>query len=414
MITVLVVEDDNVKFGQIKQVLVSSGVSEERISHANNSVDAFEMCRRSRYDILLLDINLPKRYDGAAARGEGIALLRRIGRDPECLKPRYVVGITAYDDVVTEFGEEFADQLWSLVHYSEQSDRWKGQVRGKVEYVSALRRSDNFSDGTTYGVDVAVICALSDPEWAAVKSLPCDWQPLRVAHDHTRYIVGTIETSTRPISIISAAAPRMGMPASAVLASKMVSTFRPRILGMTGICAGRSSKTKLGDVVVANPAFDWGSGKIDSKDGRPRFRPSPHQLEMNTDLHGILAEVFSDPSLLARIRAECPPAPERGNLEVHFAPIASGAAVVANAGIFDELLDNNRDITGLEMEAYGIHVAAVGCAKPRPLPLVMKGVCDYADEDKSDDYQSFSAHVSARCFYEAVRALYTSNRIDEI
>lgn len=88
--------------------------------------------------------------------------------------------------------------------------------------------------------------------------------------------------------------------------------------------------------------------------------------------------------------------------------------MLANADIFEELLDKNRDITGLEMEAYGIHVAATGCAKPRPLPLVMKGVCDYADEDKSDDYQAFAAHVSAKCFYEAVRALYSSGRINEI
>ncbi|MES3044947.1 hypothetical protein [Sphingomonas faeni] len=412
---VLIVEDDNFKFGAIKSVVIAAGVSSSRIQHASNSVDAYEKCKASRFDLLLLDVNIPRRFDEKdALRGEGISFLRRISRDTDIHKPQYIVGITAFDDVLEEFGSDFADELWSLVRYSEQSDIWKGQVTAKVEYVSALRRSYNFTDGRTFGVDVAVVCALNDPEWSALLALPCDWQPLRLPHDHTRYMTGTIETASRPISIVSAAAPRMGMPASAVLASKMVASFRPRILGMTGICAGRASKVHLGDAVIADPAYDWGSGKIDSRDNKPRFRPSPHQLDMNVDLKEFLQEFFKDPATRAGIRAKCPAPPSRGDLEVHIAPMASGAAVVANAAIFDELLDRNRDIAGLEMEAYGIFVAAMGCAKPRPLPLVIKGVCDFADEDKVDDYQSFAAHVSARCFYEAIKSLYETGRVTEL
>lgn len=414
VISILVVEDDNFKFGQVKSVLIGAGVESSQIHHATNSIEASECCKKRRYDLLLLDVNIPRRYDEAPTRGEGITLLRRITRDPDLHRPLYVVGITAYEDVIAEFGEDFSSELWSLVGYSEQSDRWKSQVVAKIEYIQASQKSNNFTDGLTFGVDVGLICALSDTEWAAVQALPCDWQPLRLPHDQTSYITGTIETASRSISIVSAAAPRMGMPASAALASKVITAFRPRILAMTGICAGRASKTRLGDVVIGDPVYDWGSGKIDSKDNRPRFRPSPHQLDMNIDLREFLKEFFRDASTRARIRAKCPPPPARGDLEVHIAPMASGAAVVANAELFDELLDRNRDITGLEMEAYGVFVAATACSKPRPMPIVIKGVCDFADEDKSDDYQSFAAHVSARCFYEAVQVLYETGRIEDI
>lgn len=411
MINVLIIEDNIQKLGRLKQAVLSCGIDERHLRHALNSVEAMSAVEELRFDLVLLDVNLPRRLGEKETRGEGLELLRRINRNPSVMQPRYVVGITAFDDVVAEFGEEFADQLWSLIHYSENSDRWQSQVSAKIEYISALRKSDNFSDGRTYGIDVALVCALPDVELAAVKELPCEWQPLRIPHDHTHYITGTIETDEATISIVAAAAPRMGMPASAVLASKMVSTFRPRILGMTGICAGRSSKTSLGDVVVAEPAFDWGSGKIDSHEGMPRFRPSPHQLDLNVDLSAFLVNFFDDPALLASIRSKCSAAPERGDLKVRVAPMASGASVIANSKLFEELLDGNRDITGLEMEAYGIFVAATGCAKPRPFPLVMKSVCDFADEDKRDDYQRYAAQTSARCFYEAVKQLYATKTI---
>jgi len=414
MINILIVEDSLEKLGRLKQAVLNCGIEERQVRHAFNSVEAMERLLEMRFDLVLLDVNIPRRFDEPAVRGEGLELLRRVSRDPDVHKPRYVVGVTAYDDVVEEFGEDFADQLWSLIHYSENSDRWQSQVNAKIDYIRALRESDNFSDGRTYGIDVALICALPDVELSAVKELPCEWQPLRLPHDQTHYLTGTIEAKGVSISIVAAAAPRMGMPASAVLASKMVSTFRPKILGMTGICAGRASKTGLGDVVIAEPAFDWGSGKIDSHAGEPRFRPSPHQLDLNVDLAAFLKNLFDDVGLLATIRSKCNAAPNRGDLKVRVAPMASGASVVANAKLFEELLDGNRDITGLEMEAYGIFVAANGCAKPRPIPLVMKSVCDFADEDKDDDYQRYAAQTSARCFYEAIKRLYESGTIRDL
>jgi len=408
MIRVLIVEDDLPKFGALKLAVIEAGVNERHIEHAFNTTDAIALCRQYQFDLLLLDVNIPKKFNGEPVRGEGVSLLRRIQRDNDSIKPKHIVGVTAYADVLSEFGQEFADQLWTLVHYSEDNDRWVGQVKAKVDYVAALKRSENFTDGSTFGVDVAVICALPDVEWRAIRALPCGWQPLRIPHDQTRYISGSIETPGRSISIISAAAPRMGLPSTAVLASKIVANFRPRILAMTGICAGRAGKSELGDVIIADPAYDWGSGKIDTHDGKPRFRPSPHHLDLDVDVAESLRELFGDAGLRATIRERCPSAPGRGDLQVHIAPMASGAAVIANAATFEGLIDKNRDVMGLEMEGYSVFAAASGCSKPRPLPIVMKAVCDFADEGKADDAQAFAAAASANCFLEAIKCLFSS------
>lgn len=49
---------------------------------------------------------------------------------------------------------------------------------------------------------------------------------------------------------------------------------------------------------------------------------------------------------------------------------------------------------GLDMEAYGVVYAAQNATDPRPIPLVIKSVCDYANDEKTDQYQKFAAYTS--------------------
>ena len=50
----------------------------------------------------------------------------------------------------------------------------------------------------------------------------------------------------------------------------------------------------------------------------------------------------------------------------------------------------------LDMESYEVMYAVKGSTVPRPKGLVIKGVCDYADEEKSNRYQKFAAFNSAQ------------------
>ncbi|MCI6585699.1 MAG: hypothetical protein MSC47_01020 [Oscillibacter sp.] len=55
------------------------------------------------------------------------------------------------------------------------------------------------------------------------------------------------------------------------------------------------------------------------------------------------------------------------------------------------------------MESYAVAYAAEHAVEPRPVPLIIKSVCDYADAQKSDQYQKFAAFTSceyAKLLYE--------------
>jgi nucleoside phosphorylase len=58
---------------------------------------------------------------------------------------------------------------------------------------------------------------------------------------------------------------------------------------------------------------------------------------------------------------------------------------------------------GLDMESYAVVYAANHASAPRPIPIIIKSICDFADSKKADDYQRFAAYTScefAKLLYE--------------
>lgn len=402
---ILIIEDDSTKYGRIVGTLSAADVASDEVVHAISAAEALEHLQAKQFDLMLLDVNIPRRLGEPPIRGGGLEVLRQMNRSDLYRRPLYIVGVTAYSDVIDEFRDAFDEYLWTLIWYSDTSDRWMSQLHSKLEYVRAAKTSMNFSDGVTYGVDFAIICALENPELAAIRDLPLDWQSLRLPHDEARYLAGSFTEGPQRRSVVAAVAPRMGMPASSVLAAKVIHQFRPRFLIMAGICAGRRDKVQIGDVIIADPTWDWGSGKIAVGTEGSRFLPSPHQLDLDIDVVETLKELKSDAVVLERVRrlakGNRPPA----ETSIHVGPLASGAAVVAHGPTFDGLVESNRGLLGIDMEAYGIAAAAQGSGRPRPHSLIIKSVCDFADHEKDDDYQSYASSVSALVVLEVMHRL---------
>ncbi|KAK3293566.1 nucleoside phosphorylase domain-containing protein [Chaetomium fimeti] len=78
--------------------------------------------------------------------------------------------------------------------------------------------------------------------------------------------------------------------------------------------------------------------------------------------------------------------PDGKRTRVWYGPIGSGDKVVKNARIRDELRDK-YNVIGLEMEAAGtMNRIPVG---------VIRGVCDYGDEHKNEEWQPYAAAMAA-------------------
>lgn len=92
--------------------------------------------------------------------------------------------------------------------------------------------------------------------------------------------------------------------------------------------------------------------------------------------------------------------PEPPAFQIHVAPMATGAAVTEDAGIFPCLAESMRKVLGVEMEASAL--GALGEIHGLPV-LVAKGVSDYGDALKDDRYRLFAARAAAECLIALLR-----------
>ena len=242
-----------------------------------------------------------------------------------------------------------------------------------------------------FGCSVALIVA-TEAEEKAVRDLYPHWEPLTLPGDTQEYFETHFLTPDgKPQRLIRARQAQMGMTAASTLSTKLIYLFRPRYLIMVGIAAGVALKEleeqMYGDVIVADSVWNYEFGKfVPASDGvisfgSIGFQPRPASLD-------LLAPVY--PYVQAAINS-----PENQN-HVYIGPIASGSSVVANSEVLAKQIHSQQRMTaGLDMEAYAVAYAAAHAPCPRPTAIIVKSVCDYADSEKSDQYQKFAAYTAA-------------------
>jgi tetratricopeptide (TPR) repeat protein/nucleoside phosphorylase len=89
--------------------------------------------------------------------------------------------------------------------------------------------------------------------------------------------------------------------------------------------------------------------------------------------------------------------------KVHVAPMGSGNQVIEDKAIWDSLTESMRKTAGLEMEAATIGAIAHSQRDKRLEPLVMKGVMDFANQGRDDNFKKFAGRASAECLLAFLR-----------
>jgi len=160
---------------------------------------------------------------------------------------------------------------------------------------------------------------------------------------------------------------------------------------MTGICAGVRGECELGDVLVASPSWDWQMGKYvkEAMEVAPDQIPVPEEvsrrmtlLEKERKFFIELSEAYTGekPNQIPRLRP---------------GPLASGSAVLADQATVETIKAQHRKALGVDMEIYGMYSAVRDSAAPKPIPVALKSVCDFADHLKNDKYQKYASYMSA-------------------
>ncbi|KAJ5419432.1 uncharacterized protein N7487_002982 [Penicillium crustosum] len=301
-----------------------------------------------------------------------------------------------------------------------------------------MNRPQQQDPESTDSYTIAWICALQEEYFCACRMLDEEFTgpDMSEANDDNTYVYGRIEKHYVVVGCLPAG--RYGTHSAARVARDMVRTFpHLRFALMVGIGGGAPTARndiRLGDVVVSQPTDGFGGviqydlGKL--KDGR--FQRTGQLNAPPEKLLGVILQMcrlFSDkkkpdrfaehlqrlddmedyqrPTVDQLSSIEYPPRdtktckegashsvvvrPERRNhrvFHVHYGNIASGNTVLKDAIMRDKFAnDPELNILCFEMEAAGL-MNNIPC-------LVIRGICDYCDSHKNDDWHKYAALTAA-------------------
>lgn len=220
--------------------------------------------------------------------------------------------------------------------------------------------------------DVAILTALPE-EFAEVQGVLRLLRASEVTLGTRRYVIGRFPGVNGELTCAITLLGSMGNVDSAVAASDILRDLDPAVLIVVGIAGGvPGPDRKLGDVVVADAVFYYEPEKLAGQKRQLR----PQRLKLSGDA------LQSAKMLLAARR------------DVHFGPIAAGEQVIASSARTRSLLKLEPKLEAIEMESWGV-ACAIAASLARTQLLVFRGVSDFADESKGDDWHVAAARAAA-------------------
>ncbi|MBZ9881959.1 hypothetical protein LB535_06300 [Mesorhizobium sp. CA10] len=389
---ILIVDDHPKRYDRLIAAFGGIGVAREQIDLVGCANAAREKIEQHLYDLLILDILLPLWPEADESVQHSADLLFEIREKELPNPPRHILGITADREIAASVLREFEDQTWTVLNYADDNDEWVSRATNCARFLLARRAEPQKQDER---IDLAIVCALAKPEQAEVLKLPWNWSAARPIDDLVFVHDGHLEVGGRRLTVCLTTAPRMGMVSTGLRTASIIALLKPRLVAMTGICAGVRDKVKLGDVLFADPSWDFQSGKRVRDKESTQFSMRPHHLPASALVRSHVEQLRDDKAALGAIAANYPEDPS-GVPRIFVGPVASGSAVLADGNVIKEIRAQHQELIGVEMEIYGMFAAVHAATRPQPLCFALKGVCDFADPDKEDGHQRFAAYASAQ------------------
>ncbi len=376
----LLIEDSEEKAAAISDfVLLKDSLAS--IEHVDNLSDARICILTKKYDLIIFDVYLPNQK-GEIEQDISAEIVADFSKSHNY----YVetIAITKYVDEALERSPLFNDNGITLVSYlggdGVADQQWKDSLAYKIRRISSRSR-----------LDFVVFCAL-------IKE--------RIGYVNTAARIGDLKQigglNCQEIFIdkyrgMCITPSRMGLVNMAVASTKAIELFSPKIVAMSGICAGVEGESKLLDIVVGQICWEYQTGKF--KEGK--FRQEPYQVPMNTLLKTEIEQLAEQPEFVRNLKEGLFDT-ELKDSTVRVAPVSSGSVVIADAERMSAIGEQHRKWAALEMEMYSMYEAASQslCA---PLFFGAKAVVDMGDSAKGDSLHATACTISARFIVEVLK-----------
>ncbi len=209
----------------------------------------------------------------------------------------------------------------------------------------------------------------------------------------------------RELSIVIGNVARAGMVAAALRTVRFLLDYTPSLIVLAGIAGGWKGKVKIGDVIRPQNVLDLSAsvaqgGKFDYRSNHHRLKVRVAEMlgtgwlnlaDLETHTWRILGQGQAPRATANKEHYDGYIAARPG---VHDGVLACGDILVRDSQKFPEWAENNQQLQGFEMETGGM-VQALEQFHETLSWLVVRGVSDFCDEHKSNEFQPYAAATAA-------------------
>jgi len=374
--TIMLIEDDNSKAKKIEEYLLKKGIMHKDIIRVCTMTD-FAANLNEEIELFIIDCKLPSLDNGAASQN-GQAILESIIKSG--CNQALLLAISSYPNDFPELRSRFEAHGCILADYSDE-EGWKSTLDHLLIQLNKNHK-----------LDFLIFCALQEER-----------NPYVTLMNGKRNVRGDldcydIEINERKGSVILL--PQMGLVNAAIISGLSIERFKPKIVCMSGICAGFKDFAQMGQLFISKMAFEYQSGKWIS-DG---FLQEPYQSSLDNNMHTKLQSILQSETLISDLESGFQGNRPIKSISPSMGIFTSGSAVISTQEKMDDIKYIHRKVNALDMEVFAIKRAAE-LSPYRPKCICAKTVVDLGDKEKGDSIHSYGSYISAKFIIKSLNEI---------
>jgi CheY-like chemotaxis protein len=268
---ILILEDNPIKLNHIEDLLKQVDLEANKVT--TNFSEFISWLNREKYDLIVSDLLVPRFEDEKEHSDITKDLLSNV-RDVECINySTPVLALTAYESAAQENFKNLNTFDICVLTYKPDDNHWQEAF---IKKVNSTRPKKCY--------DFLLFCAL-EKEAKAYTEIGCD---LGTTYETNGLLVQEIKLKSGNGLIVRA--PRMGLVNSAIVTTRAIELFNPKLVAMSGICAGIQGKVNIYDVVIPEICHQHDTGKWTDKG----FIPELYQVTIDSSLAVKLRAFIAD------------------------------------------------------------------------------------------------------------------------
>lgn len=130
MIKVLILEDNIEKLKDIVEK-ISIVTCHKNIKKVEDMISAKKELAKEKYDLFLVDIQIPERKGDKINKNGGIDLIKELRMNPNLMFPNHTIVITQHEESYNEFSDLLKNKLISFLKYDPVKTSWKEKLSEK-------------------------------------------------------------------------------------------------------------------------------------------------------------------------------------------------------------------------------------------------------------------------------------------